>query len=124
LLTGDPEVIVPEVAVVSCDGGRIRTRQSGGGRGVRPSGENGWRETKNASMERMTLSERPGNEEDPCPTLPTSFRSVEKVANISDKALPNVRAAALSEDGRLDRYLAKRPGWPFVRRSTSLTIAA
>ncbi len=33
-------------------------------------------------------------------------------------------AAALSEDGRLERYLKTRPGWPFVRRSTQFTVAA
>jgi hypothetical protein len=33
----------PELAVVECDGGRIRTREPGHGRGVHLSGE-GWRE--------------------------------------------------------------------------------
>ncbi len=54
------EVVVPEAAVVSCDGGRIRTREPGRGRGVVPSGEKGWRETKNASFERMSLNPRRG----------------------------------------------------------------
>ena len=40
------------------------------------------------------------------------------------EAILHVRAASLSEDGRLDRYLAKRPGWPFVRRTTATTTAA
>mgnify|MGYP000412721273 CR=1 FL=1 len=35
-----------------------------------------------------------------------------------------VKAAALSEDGRLQRYLQTRPGWPFARRTTQLTTAA
>jgi hypothetical protein len=52
-------------------------------------------------MERMTLSERPGNEEDPCPTLPTSFRSVEKVANISEKPVPNADSPASNENHRV-----------------------
>ncbi len=85
----DQRVVVPEVAVVSCDGGRIRTRQPGNGRGVRPSGENGWRETKNASLERMKRTEHAG-EDDPCPDLPTTFRSLEKVAKITEKPVPNV----------------------------------
>ena len=89
LLTGDVEVITPQVAVVSCDGGRIRTREPGHGRGVRPSGEKGWRETKNASLERMALSHRSSGEEDPCPALPTSFRTSQRVANISEKPVPN-----------------------------------
>lgn len=99
--TGNQEVIVPEVAVVSCDGGRIRTRQPGGGRGVRLSGEKGWRETKNASLERMTLAENHLGEEDPCPVLPTSFRSAAKVANISEKPVPNVDEPASDENGRV-----------------------
>ena len=35
-----------------------------------------------------------------------------------------IRAAALSQDQRLDDYLANRPGWPFVRRTTQPTVAA
>lgn len=84
------EVVTPEVAVVSCDGGRIRSRQPGQGRGVRLSGENGWRETKNASFEKMTTNENHIENEDPCICLPTSFRTATKVANISEKPVPNV----------------------------------
>jgi hypothetical protein len=84
------EVVAPEAAVVSCDGGRIRAREPGGGRGVRPSGENGWRETKNASFERMSLNENRVAGEDPCAELPTSFRAVKKVANIAEKAAPDI----------------------------------
>ena len=40
------------------------------------------------------------------------------------EAILHVRAASLSEDGRLDHYLTQRPGWPFVRRSTIPTAAA
>jgi len=88
---GDPEVVIPQAVVVSCDGGRIRTREPGTGRGVRPSGENGWRETKNASLERMTLPESSGND-DPCPDLPTTFRTTARVANITEKPEPNADA--------------------------------
>lgn len=96
----DQEVVIPEVAVVSCDGGRIRTREPGQGRGVRLSGEKGWRETKNASLERMVLPKnRP--DEDPCPALPTSFRSAGKVANIAEKPVPNVDEPAASEKDRV-----------------------
>ena len=90
------EAVVPEIAVVSCDGGRIRTREPEGGRGVRLSGESGWRETKNSSFERMCRNEHHAENEDPCPSLPTSFRIAAKVANIAEKAVPNV--AALGED--------------------------
>jgi hypothetical protein len=85
----DAEVVVPQAAVVSCDGGRIRTREPGNGRGVRPSGENGWRETKNASLERMALPEL-GGDVDPCPDLPTTFRTTASVAEITEKPAPNV----------------------------------
>jgi hypothetical protein len=85
----DQEVVIPQMAVVSCDGGRIRTREPGNGRGVCPSGENGWRETKNASLERMILSEDVGDD-DPCPDLPTTFRSAERVAKITEKPVSDV----------------------------------
>jgi len=99
---GDPEVVVPQAAVVSCDGGRIRTRQPGHGRGVHPSGENGWRETKNASLERMTLPD-PGGGEDPCPDLPTTFRTAARVAKITEKPGPNVDPPPDAETQRV-RY--------------------
>lgn len=89
----EKEVIVPEVAVVSCDGGRIRTREAGQGRGVVLSGEKGWRETKNASFERMSLHADHSGDCDPCPELPTSFRIAAKVANIAEKPVPNVDPA-------------------------------
>jgi hypothetical protein len=96
----EQEVVVPQAAVVSCDGGRIRTRQPGGGRGVRPSGENGWRETKNASLERMTLP-KSSDGEDPCPELPTTFRTAARIANIAEKPAPNVAEQPDSEEERI-----------------------
>ena len=86
----EKEVVVPELAVVSCDGGRIRTRQPGQGRGVVLSGEKGWRETKNASFERMRLCTEHAGDDDPCAALPTSFRTAAKVAQIAEKPVPNV----------------------------------
>ncbi len=49
----------PELAVVECDGGRIRTREPGHGPGVHRTTE-GWRETKNAVLIRAsrTVSDR------------------------------------------------------------------
>lgn len=95
------EVIVPEIAVTSCDGGRIRTREAGQGRGVHLSGETGWRETKNASFERMHPHEEflPG--EDSCPGLPTSFRTAEKVANIAEKPVPIMEEPDEIDDERV-----------------------
>lgn len=95
---GKKEVVVPAAAVVSCDGGRIRTREPGQGRGVRKSGENGWRETKNASFERMSLHEKHVANEDSCPELPTSFRTAPKVASMAEKAAPKVASADPAAD--------------------------
>lgn len=87
----EQEVAVPQVAVVSCDGGRIRTREPSRGRGVHPSGENGWRETKNASLERMIPPENEAGV-DPCPDVPTTFKTAARVAKITEKPVPNGHA--------------------------------
>ena len=104
--TDNQEVITPEVAVVSCDGGRIRTREPGQGRGVCLSNETGWRETKNASLEWMCLHDDHPGDSDPCPQLPTSFRTAEKVANISEKPALIVEHAT---DEKHDRVIYKGP---------------
>ncbi len=75
------QVVAPEVAVVSCDGGRIQTRETGLGPGVH---EAKWRETKNASFERMTSPEV--GDTDPCPALPATFGDVAHVAKIAEKS--------------------------------------
>lgn len=82
------EVIVPDVAVVSCDGGRIRTRATGQGTGVH---DPAWRETKNASFEKMQSPVPQAN--DPCPALPDTFRQVEHVAKIAEKTAFSVDGA-------------------------------
>lgn len=79
--TLEKEVVVAEVAVVSCDGGRIRTRAAGAGPGVH--GE-AWRETKNSSFERMSAPAKAEN--DPCAALPDTFRRVAHVAKIAEQA--------------------------------------
>ena len=79
--TASKETLVPDVAVVSCDGGRIRTREPDQGPGVH---DPAWRETKNASFERMT-SPTP-LQHDPCPALPDTFRQVAHVAHIAEQA--------------------------------------
>jgi hypothetical protein len=100
------EVVVPELAVVSCDGGRIRTRQPGQGRGVVLSGEKGWRETKNASFERMSLCAEHSGDGDPCGELPSSFRTAAKVAQIAEKPVPN---AAPPDDDKSARVFYQGP---------------
>jgi hypothetical protein len=75
------QVIVPEVAVVSSDGGRIHTREPGHGPGVHHAH---WRETKCALFEKMRAAEP--SKTDPCPLLPDTFRQVAHVAKIAEKA--------------------------------------
>jgi hypothetical protein len=83
------EVLVPEVAVVSCDGGRIRTREPDQGPGVH---DPAWRETKNASFEKMTSPTPQAH--DPCPVLPETFRQVAHVAQIAEIPAFSVDCAA------------------------------
>jgi hypothetical protein len=67
-----------DLAAVFCDGGRMRTRTPGRGRGVH---EAHWRETKNAAFYRMQSQTF---EEDPQFDLPECFRNqtyVEKLVN-------------------------------------------
>jgi hypothetical protein len=79
--TGKPEVVIPEVAVVSSDGGRIQTRAADAGPGVHDAA---WHETKNASFERMSGKEMAPS--DPCESLPDTFRRVGHVAKIAEKS--------------------------------------
>lgn len=69
----------PELAVVECDGGRVRTREPGHGRGVHLCGE-GWRETKNACLIRGL---RGTFAEDPQPEPPACFCDPQQVAEIA-----------------------------------------
>lgn len=77
----EQEVVIPAVAVVSCDGGRIRTRAANARPGVHDAA---WRETKNSSFERMSAPAIV--ETDPCPQLPETFRRVTHVAQIAEMA--------------------------------------
>jgi hypothetical protein len=79
--TFEQEAIIPEVAVASSDGGRIRTRAADAPPGVH---DPAWRETKNASFERMRAPTVCG--QDSCPALPATFRQVEHVAKIAEAA--------------------------------------
>jgi hypothetical protein len=74
-----PPEAPPELAVVQCDGGRIRTWREDRGPGVH---EEQWRETKNACLLRMTHATFV---EDPHPELPRAFRDPQKVANLAEK---------------------------------------
>src|SRR5690606_185941 len=61
----------------------------------------GWRETKNASFERMCQKEQQPKDFDPCPLLPTTFRTSENVANIAEIPVPNVSEASETEEVRV-----------------------
>lgn len=83
----------PDLAVVECDGGRIRCRQPGRGRGVHLSGE-GWRETKNACLIRAA---RQTSADDPQPEPPDCFRDPKHVAKIAETEALSVAALAPSD---------------------------
>jgi len=78
----------PQLAVVECDGGRVRTREPGHGRGVHLSGE-GWRETKNACLIRAS---RKTFAEDPQPEPPACFCDAKHVAKIAESEALSVAA--------------------------------
>jgi hypothetical protein len=80
-LVARPEA-APQLAVVECDGGRIRTRVEGQGPGVHGAA---WRETKNACLLRMSHQVFP---EDPHPELPAAFCDPRHVAELAEKAAP------------------------------------
>ena len=70
----------PHLAVVECDGGRIRTREPGHGPGVHRTGE-GWRETKNACSDPRP---RKTFDDDPQPEPPDCFCDPKHVAKIAE----------------------------------------
>jgi hypothetical protein len=79
----------PELAVVECDGGRIRTREPGHGPGVHRPAEGG-RETKNACLIRAA---RTVSEEDPQPEPPGCFGDPKPVAKIAETEALSVASA-------------------------------
>jgi hypothetical protein len=78
----DGEVTVPKLAIVSYDGGRIRTRKTGCGPGVHLSGK-GWNETKNAIFVNATSET---SVTDPEPQPPKCFFNPEHVAKLTEMA--------------------------------------
>jgi hypothetical protein len=78
----------PDLAVVECDGGRIRTREPGHGQGVHLSGK-GWNETKNACLIR---AQRQTFNEDPQPEPPECFCDPGHVAKIAETQALSVAA--------------------------------
>lgn len=88
----------PELAVVECDGGRIRCRQQGQGPGVHLD-NTGWREDKNACLIR---AKRQTFEEDPQPEPPECFCDPQHVANIAETEALSVAALELRMPGKKD----------------------
>src|SRR5262249_58168867 len=81
----------PELAVVECDGGRIRTREPGHGPGVHRAAE-GWRESKNAVLIRAT---RNASDHDPQPEPPACFCDSEHVAKMVEAEALSVASSSL-----------------------------
>ena len=73
---------VPSLAIVSCDGGRIRTRRSDCGAGVHLIG-NGWNETKNAIF---VSAQSSVSDTDPESQPPGCFFDPDHVAKLAEKA--------------------------------------
>lgn len=80
VLTG--QSIAPSLAIVSYDGGRIRTREPNQGPGVHLSGK-GWNETKNAIIVSATSAV---SEVDPEPQPPKCFFNPDHVAKLTEQA--------------------------------------
>lgn len=94
-LAGRPES-PPALAVVECDGGRIRTRAPGHGPGVHRTAE-GWRETKNACLIR---AQRTISEADPEPEPPACFCDPKHVAKIAETEALSVASVLPPRESR------------------------
>ncbi|MCO8122121.1 hypothetical protein NHH03_10260 [Stieleria sp. TO1_6] len=101
------EVVTPLLAVVSCDGGRIRTRKTGCGPGVHLDGQ-GWHETKNAIFVSATSET---SDADPEPKPPACFLDRNHVAKLCETAktkentgrnqsLPEAKNSASKRNGK------------------------
>lgn len=88
----------PALAVVECDGGRIRTREPGHGRGVHRSGE-GWRETKAACLQ---SAHQETFASDPQPHPPECFCDPEHVAQIAETEALSLAAPPAAEEAAVD----------------------
>jgi hypothetical protein len=108
----------PTMAIVECDGGRTRAREPGHGRGVHLSGENGWRETKNACLVNAIGQ---AFDEDPQPEPPACFcnpKHVAKLAETEALSIAKPAAAPTSDDVSSDagEALESVPDWRPTRR--------
>jgi hypothetical protein len=102
----------PDLAVVECDGGRIRCRQPGQGPGVHLEGK-GWREDKNACLIR---AQRKTFADDPQPEPPACFLDPKHVAKIAETEAVSVAAPlpptpSRKEEEEEDATLPEPPAW-------------
>lgn len=101
----DGEAVVPQVAVVSTDGGRIRTRIDDGLPGVRLAGK-GWNETKNAIF---VSAQSEVSTDDPEPDPPACFLDRNHVAKLTE-------TAKAKENTDRDRPLPDTPQTPKTKQ--------
>ncbi len=93
-----PVANVPALAVVECDGGRIRTREPGHGPGVTLA-KSGWSEAKHACLIRATHGTFT---EDPQPDPPDCFLDPQHVAKIVESEALSVATIVPLPDETLD----------------------
>jgi hypothetical protein len=98
----------PELAVVECDGGRIRTREPGHGPGVHCTTE-GWRESKNAVLIRAS---RTVSTDDPQPEPPACFCNSEHVAQIAETEAISVSPLSPASEPEQQREGCTEPPQP------------
>ncbi|MEN6424442.1 MAG: LysR family transcriptional regulator [Phycisphaerales bacterium] len=95
----------PNLAVVECDGGRIRTREPGRGPGVHRSSE-GWREDKNACLiraKRRVFPDDPQSEPPACFCHPKHVAKIAETESLSVAApLPSAPKPVDDEDEQLN----------------------
>lgn len=99
----DGQAIVPQLAIVSYDGGRIRTRKTGCGPGVHLSGK-GWNETKNAIF--VSATSEPSSV-DPEPQPPKCFFDPEHVSKLTEMA--KTKENAQEDEALSDEEKTKPP---------------
>jgi hypothetical protein len=117
----DGEAIVPQVAVVGTDGGRIRTRIDDGRPGVRLAGK-GWNETKNAIF---ISAESETSSDDPEPNPPACFLDRNHVAKLTETAKAKEKAdrnGSLSDKTQASKTKKKRSKKPHKPQRIHRTV--
>src|SRR5262249_47486715 len=95
----------PEMAVVECDGGRIRTPEPGHGPGVHRDGE-GWGEAKKACLIRAPPT---ASDPDPPPEPPEWFADPKHVAQLAETQALSVASARPTEMAKAPTTVGSKP---------------